>query len=125
MLAFFFAAVALLLAGVGLYGVLHFSVVQRRREIGIRMALGAQAGDVARRVGVEVFSMVLGGAIAGLAMGVSSGRYIESLFYEVKTTDLAMLAIPTLAMLLVAVLGALPPVMRATRIDPVATLRAE
>jgi predicted permease len=125
MLALFFAAVALLLAGVGLYGVLHFSVVQRRREIGIRMALGARGGDVTRRVGVEVFSMVLGGVVAGLVLGLASERYIASLFYEVKATDPAMLAIPLLTMLAVALLAALPPVVGATRIDPVTILRAE
>ena len=68
MLALFFAAVALLLAGIGLYGVLDYSVLQRRREIGIRMAIGAQAGDIARRVTAEVFRMVLAGALAGLAL---------------------------------------------------------
>ena len=84
MLALFFAAVALLLAGVGLYGVLDYSVLQRRREIGIRMAIGAQAGDIARRVTADVFSMVLVGALAGLALGMASVRYIESLLYQVK-----------------------------------------
>ena len=94
MLALFFAVVALLLAGIGLYGVLDYSVLQRRREIGIRMAIGAQAGDIARRVTVDVFSMVLLGALAGLALGMASVRYIESLLYQVKATDLAMLALP-------------------------------
>ena len=73
MLALFFAAVALLLAGIGLYGVLDYSVLQRRREIGIRMAIGAQAGDIARRVTAEVFRMVLAGAVAGLALGHGVG----------------------------------------------------
>ncbi len=62
MLALFFAVVALLLAGIGLYGVLDYSVLQRRREIGIRMAIGAQAGDIARRVTADVFAMVLVGS---------------------------------------------------------------
>ena len=68
-LALFFAMVALLLAGIGLYGVLDYSVLQRRREIGIRMAIGAPAGDIARRVTAEVFLMVLAGAAAGSLLG--------------------------------------------------------
>ena len=125
MLALFFAAVALLLAAVGLYGVLHYSVVQRRREIGIRMALGAQAFDVARQVTSGVLAMVFAGALAGLALGMGAVRYIEALFYEVKATDLPMLALPSLAILAATVLAALPAVIRAVRTDPAATLRAE
>jgi predicted permease len=125
MLALFFAIVALLLAGVGLYGVLDYSVLQRRREIGIRMAIGAQAADIARRVTVDVLSMVLAGALAGLALGMASVRYIETLLYQVKPTDLGVLALPTLTILTVALLAALPAVIRAVRIDPVAMLRAE
>ncbi len=125
MLALFFAIVALLLAGVGLYGVLDYSVLQRRREIGIRMAIGAQAGDIARRVTWDVFSMVLVGALAGLALGMASTRTIESLFYQVKPTDLPMLALPSLAILATALLAAVPAVIRAVRIDPVTMLRSE
>jgi predicted permease len=124
-LAFFFGLVALLLAGVGLYGVLDYSVVQRRREVAIRMALGAQAGEVARRVTADVFSMVLAGAIAGLALGIASVRYIESLLYQVKPTDPRMLVLPALTILAAALLAALPPVIRAVRIDPALMLRAE
>ena len=94
MLALFFAVVALLLAGIGLYGVLDYGVLQRRREIGIRMAIGAQAGDIARRVTAEIFSMVLAGALAGLVLGMASVRYIEALLFQVKPTDAAMLALP-------------------------------
>jgi predicted permease len=124
-LAFFFGAVALLLAGVGLYGVLDYSVQQRRREVAIRMALGAQAGEVARRVTGDVFSMVLAGAFAGLALGFASVRYIESLLYQVKPGDLRMVALPALTILATVLLAALPPVVRAVQIDPAATLRAE
>ena len=125
MLGLFFAVVALLLAGIGLYGVLDYSVFQRRREIGIRMALGAQAGHIARRVTVEVFAMVIVGALAGLALGMASTRYIETLLYQVKATDVGALALPSLAILAAALLAALPPVIRAVRIDPANVLRAE
>jgi predicted permease len=125
MLGLFFAAVALLLAGIGLYGVLDYSVLQRRREIGIRMAMGAQAGDIARRVTAEVFGMVLAGAAAGLTLGMASVRYIATLLYEVKATDVAMLAFPSCAILAAAVVAALPAVLQAVRIDPVTTLRGD
>jgi ABC-type antimicrobial peptide transport system permease subunit len=108
-----------------LYGVLDYSVLQRRREIGIRMAIGAQAGDIARRVTLDVFAMVALGAMAGLALGMASVRYIEALLYGVKATDLAVLAVPSLTILAAALLAALPAVVRAVRIDPVAMLRAE
>jgi predicted permease len=125
MLALFFAAVALLLAGIGLYGMLDYSVLQRRREIGIRMAIGAPAGSIARLVTVEVFTMVLVGALAGVALGLASVRYIETLLYQVKAGDPAMLALPSLTILAAALLAAIPAVFHAVRIDPVAMLRAD
>jgi predicted permease len=124
-LALFFAVVALVMAGVGLYGVLHYSVLQRQREIGIRIAIGAQPGVILRLVTVEVFSMVLAGALAGLALGMASVRYIAELFYQVKATELAMLMFPTLTILAAASLAALPAVVHAVRIDPATMLRAE
>ena len=123
MLALFFAVVALLLAGIGLYGVLDYAVLQRRREIGIRMAIGAQAGDIARRVTADIFVMVLVGAVAGLALGMVSARYIATLLYEVKATDAGMLAVPSATILAAAVVAALPAVIRAVRIDPAAMLQ--
>ena len=125
MLGLFFAMVALVLAGVGLYGVLDYTVLQRRREIGIRMALGARPAHVARRVTLEAFRMVLLGAAAGLALGLLAARSLASLLFQVKPTDLTMLALPALAILLAALLAALPAVLRVVRIDPAATLRAE
>jgi ABC-type antimicrobial peptide transport system permease subunit len=114
-----------LLAGIGLYGVLDYGVVQRRREIGIRMAIGAQASDIARRVTVDVFSMVVVGALAGLTLGMASVHYLESLLYQVKASDLSMLVVPSLAIIAAALLAALPAVIRAVRIDPVSMLRSE
>jgi predicted permease len=125
MLAAFFAGVALLLAGVGLYGVLDYSVLQRRREIGIRMAIGARAGDIARRLTAEVFTMVAAGALAGMGLGIASARYLEKLLYGVKATDMSMLGVPAVTILAAALLAALPAVIRAVRIDPVTMLRAE
>jgi ABC-type antimicrobial peptide transport system permease subunit len=125
MLASFFAGVALLLASVGLYGVLDYSVLQRRREIGIRIAIGARTGDIVRRVSGEGFAMVLLGAVGGMAIGMASVRYLESLLYQVRLTDVSILALPTLAILFGGLLAALPAVFRAARTDPAKMLRAE
>ncbi len=125
MLGLFFAVVALLLAGVGLYGVLDYSVLQRRREIGIRMAVGAPAGSIVRGVTADAFLMVLAGALAGVGLGLVSARYVEALLYQVKRTDVVLLALPTATILGAALLAALPAVIRAVRIDPAAMLREE
>lgn len=124
-LAVFFGCVALLLAAIGLYGVLDYSVLQRRREIGIRLAIGAPASRIARIVTIEVFSMVVIGAVAGLVLGFWSIRYVETLLYQVKATDVSMLALPSLILFAAAFLAAVPAAIRAVRIDPVAMLRAE
>jgi predicted permease len=124
-LALFFGFVALLLATIGLYGVLDYSVVQRRREIGIRLAIGAPASRIVRSVTIEVFSMVVIGAAAGLALGFWSIRYVETLLYQVKATDVSMLARPSLILFSAAFLAAVPAAIRAVRIDPAAMLRAE
>jgi predicted lysophospholipase L1 biosynthesis ABC-type transport system permease subunit len=124
-LAFFFGAVALLLAGVGLYGVLNYSLLQREREFGIRLALGARAAHIARQVTAGILTSVSLGAVAGLALGSFATRFIASLLYQVKATDPAILALPALIILVTAAFAALPAVVRALRIDPVAMLRAE
>jgi ABC-type antimicrobial peptide transport system permease subunit len=89
------------------------------------MAIGAQAGDIAWRVTADVFGMLLVGGLAGVALGMASVRYIEALLYEVKPTDLGMLALPSAAILAVALLAALPAVLHAVSIDPVTMLRSE
>jgi putative ABC transport system permease protein len=124
-LALFFAGVALLLAGIGLYGVLNYSVIQRSREIGIRIAIGAPVAHIGRLVSGDVMAAVSLGAVAGLALGMASVRSIESLFFQVKATDPAMLALPSLAILAAAILAALPAIIHAARIDPAIMLRSE
>ena len=84
MLALFFAAVGLLLAGIGLYGVLDYSVLQRRRELGIRIAVGAPGRNIARLVTLDVFSMVLLGSVAGAGAGLLLKPYIKSLLYQIS-----------------------------------------
>ena len=124
-LAAFFAAVALLLAGIGLYAVLNYSVLQRRREIGIRMAIGSTRAGIVRLVTLNVFLMVALGGCAGIALGFGAARYVASLFYQVKATDADMIALPACAILLTALVATLPAVLRALRTDPTEILRAE
>jgi predicted permease len=124
-LAAFFAAVALLLAGIGLYAVLNYSVLQRRREIGIRMAIGSTRAGIVRIVTVDVFLMIALGGFAGVALGFGAAHYVESLFYQVKATDADMIALPACAILLTALVATLPAVLRALRTDPTEILRAE
>ncbi|GGG66874.1 ADOP family duplicated permease [Edaphobacter dinghuensis] len=125
MLAAFFAAVALLLAGIGLYAVLNYSVQQRRREIGIRMAIGAPRTRIVRLVTSDIFLMIVLGGCAGITLGLGTARYAESLFYQVKATDADMIALPTCAILLTALIAILPAVLRALRTNPTEILRAE
>ena len=125
MLAAFFAAVALLLAGIGLYAVLNYSVLQRRREIGIRMAIGSTRAGIVRLVTQDVFLTIALGGCAGIALGLGAARYVASLFYQVKATDAEMIALPACAILLTALVATLPAVLRALRTDPTEILRAE
>jgi len=113
------------LAATGLYGVLNYAVTLRQREIGVRMALGARAAHVVNRVVIEMLRPVGVGSLIGLAAGSGFGRLIEGMLFEVKTTDLSALLTPIATLLAAAALAALPPAMRAVRIDPAQTLRSE
>ncbi|HEX4750312.1 MAG TPA: ABC transporter permease [Bryobacteraceae bacterium] len=124
-LALFFAVVAVLLAGIGLYGVLDYSVLQRRRELGIRIAIGAPVADIAGRVTIDIFFMVLLGAVVGGGVGVLLEPYVKTLLYEVQPSNLGALVFPFVVILVATVLAALPAAIRAIRIDPVTMLRAE
>jgi putative ABC transport system permease protein len=124
-LSMFFAGVALILAAVGLYGVMHYAVEERRREIGIRMALGARATHIVRQVSRDVFAMLGAGASLGLVAGLASERYVKTLLYGVRGADAAMLATPLVVLAAAALFAALPPALNAVHTDPVSVLRGE
>jgi putative ABC transport system permease protein len=125
LLAWFFSAVALALTAIGIYGVLYYTVQRRQREIGICRAIGAPAGAIAWGVTSRFGLTVLTGAVAGLAIGLLVVRSLATLFYGVQATDPGQLARPLLAIAGAAALAALPPVLRAIRVDPTVVLRAD
>jgi predicted permease len=124
-LALFFAVAALLLAGIGLYAVLDYSVLQRQREIGIRIAVGAPPGRVASTVVSAILVMVSGGALCGIGLGLPAAEYAQSLLYEVKPTETDVLMGVIFTILGITALAAIAPVARAVRIDPMTVLKVE
>jgi putative ABC transport system permease protein len=120
-----FAVLALALACVGLYGVISYAVAQRTRELGVRMALGATRGDVLRLVLAQSGQLVAAGVALGLAAAWGSTRAMRSLLYGVEPTDPATFAAVPACLAAVALLAALAPARRATRIDPTIAMRAE
>jgi putative ABC transport system permease protein len=120
-----FAGLAALMAALGLYGVLAHAVTQQRREIGIRMALGAQPGDVVSHTVRSALSMLLVGLAVGLAGAFAVTRALKSLLFEVSALDPAALALACVLMTLVGILAALIPASRAAGVDPMAVLRDE
>ena len=120
-----FAALALLLAAVGIYSVLSYAVRRRVREIGIRMALGAQIADVLRMVVVEGMRPTLLGVVIGLAGALALGRLLSSVIYGVSARDLATFASVAMLMTLVGLVASTLPAWRATRVDPIKTLHEE
>jgi putative ABC transport system permease protein len=120
-----FAGLALVLASIGLFGVLASLVSQRTQEIGIRMALGAQANDVLRMVLGEGFRMVTLGVVIGLAGGIALSRYLSSLFFGVSATNPATYIEVALLMMVIALVACLLPAWRAVRVNPMTALRYE
>jgi len=120
-----FGAVALVLAAIGVYGVLNSSVAQRTREIGIRAALGATRPQLIAMVLRDSLALAGAGAIVGLALSVATGRLISSMLFEVSPTDVATMASATAILVSVAILSALLPARRAAAVDPSAALRTE
>jgi ABC-type antimicrobial peptide transport system permease subunit len=119
------AGIAVALAGVGLYGVLAFSVARRDRELAVRMALGADVGHVRGMVLGEGLTVASAGVVLGLAGALAGSRVVAQLLYEVEPHDPATLVMTALLFLAVAAAASLLPALRATRVDPAETLRRE
>ena len=120
-----FGMIATVLALVGLYGVMAYTVARRAREIGIRMALGAEPGNVVWMVMKEVIVLVSVGVAIGLPAAIALSQYVSSQLYEVKPTDMATLVAATILMTSVALFAGWMPARRAARVDPVQVLRYE
>lgn len=120
-----FALLALLLAIVGLYGVISYLFSQRTQELGIRIALGAQRGDVLRLVLVDGIKMAISGVVVGLIASLLLTRLLTNMVYGVSTTDPATFAFIAAILLMVTLLACLVPARRATKVDPLVVLRYE
>ncbi|MGH9349116.1 MAG: FtsX-like permease family protein, partial [Vicinamibacterales bacterium] len=120
-----FATLSLLLAATGLYGLLSYSVSQRVREIGVRMALGARPGDVLRLVVGEGMTLVAAGAAAGVVAALAAGRLVAALLFDVSATDPVTYGLVTAVLALVALGACWLPALRAARVNPMSALRAD
>jgi len=120
-----FGGIALLLAAIGIYSVMTYAVIQRTQEIGIRVAMGAQKGQILKMVLRQGFSLVFVGLVLGLIGAFILTRILENLLFEVSATDPATFALIPILLAAVAILSTLIPALRATRVDPVIALRAE
>jgi putative ABC transport system permease protein len=121
----FFAATAISLACVGLYGTLSYSVSVRQREVGLRLALGALRGQITRQFLVQGLRVALVGCVAGWALAFASARVLSGMLYGVSPWDATTLGSVVLLVLMVAAIASLVPAVRAARLDPMQVLREE
>ena len=121
----FFGLLALVLACIGLYGLLSYEVSRRTREIGVRMALGARPGDVMRLVVGQGIVLALAGAAVGIGVALGITRYLASLLYDVHADDPVTMGAVAVLLVLVALAACYIPARRATRVDPMVALRYE
>jgi putative ABC transport system permease protein len=120
-----FASLALVLAAIGIYGVMSYSVTQRTHEIGVRMALGAQQNDVLRMIVINAMWLAVIGVVAGLVGSLIATRLLSGLLFEVNPTDPVTFLVITAILGLIALIAGFIPARRATRVDPIVALRYE
>jgi ABC-type antimicrobial peptide transport system permease subunit len=121
----FFAATAVSLACVGLYGTLTYSLSLRRREVGLRLALGAPRGEILKRFLLEGLGVSFLGCVAGSALAAASARTLAGMLYGVSPSDPATLSAVIALVLIVAAVASLVPAIRAARVEPMEVLREE
>jgi len=120
-----FGLIALLLAAVGIYGVVAYTTKQRTHEIGIRMALGAEKADVFRQVLGQGFRLTLAGLAGGFAVSLFTTRFLRGMLFGIGTTDWLTFSTVAIVLLVVAVAACLVPARRAASVDPMQALRTE
>jgi putative ABC transport system permease protein len=119
------AGLALLLAGLGIYGLLAYTVTQQRQEIAVRLALGAEPGRIARRVVRNGVAIVMLGIVPGLFLALAAARSISALLFGVPPTDPATIFVTVGLCICMSIAGALVPAVRAVRVSPMSVMRAE
>jgi putative ABC transport system permease protein len=120
-----FAFIALVLAGVGVYGVMAYSVSQRTQEIGVRMALGASAGSVFKMMLIDAMKLVAIGVVAGVVAAAWLSQFLSSMLFRIGRFDVTTFAITTLVLAAVATLASYVPARRGMKVTPVEALRTE
>lgn len=120
-----FAALALLLAAIGIYGVVSYAVAQRKAELGVRIAVGARPIDIMALILKRITSLIAIGAVIGIAAAFALSRFVESMLFDLTPRDPATFVIATLVLLVAGLSAALLPARQATRVDPISVLRVD